>query len=178
MDPVQDPKTNLPPTIMPTTEDVVPTPPPTPISPPSPVPIIEPPIGPAPVPASDSGDNAQIIKPKVKWGKGALIGSVAALMVLVVGLGFGLWQIRQNQNIKPLKAGLCDSTSPNITCVITDNKCVWKPDNSGACLDNWYIPGTEYFCGEGAPGQTITYGCTDGYYPTKATCDARDGGVQ
>ncbi|KKU94795.1 MAG: hypothetical protein UY27_C0031G0001, partial [Candidatus Gottesmanbacteria bacterium GW2011_GWA1_48_13] len=94
MDPVQDQKTNLPPTIIPTTEEAV--------SPPPPTPVIDPSITPAPAPVSD---NAQVVKPKKKWGTGALIGSVAALMVMVVGLGFGVWQVKRNQEIKQSKAG-------------------------------------------------------------------------
>ena len=68
---------------------IVPPPPPTPVIEPSPISMA--------VPVSD---NAQVVKPKKKWGTGALIGSVAALMVLVVGLGVGLNLLKQRQAVE------------------------------------------------------------------------------
>ncbi len=125
MDPVQDPQQNLPPTIMPTTEETVPPPPPTP--------VVEPSRVPTPVPASD---NAQVVNQKKKWGTGVLIGSVTALMVIVVGLGFGVWQVKQNQKIILSKAGcacinqrsFCGGDRiPNIVCGAGREACC-SPD--------------------------------------------------
>ena len=123
MDPVQDPKTNLPPTIMPTTEEAVPPPPPTP--------IIEPPATtPTPVPTND---NAQVIKPKKKWGTGALIGAIGAVLTLVVGLGVGVALIKNKatQDIEKKAAGTCVLTGSgtDIGCFCPNSG--WK----GHCLN-------------------------------------------
>ncbi len=92
------------PPIAPTTEDGG-TPPP-----PPPPPVID--GGAMPAPGSEpKKEDVEVAvsgggkgPAKKKWGAGVLVGSMAALMVLVVGLGFGIWQVRQKQDIKAGKA--------------------------------------------------------------------------
>ncbi|KKU03116.1 MAG: hypothetical protein UX52_C0001G0066 [Candidatus Amesbacteria bacterium GW2011_GWA1_46_35] len=148
MDSVQDLKI-----IMPGTEETTPVPPP-----PPPTPVIEPPTTSTPAPASDS---AQVIKPRKKWGTGVLIGSATALMVLVVGLGFGIWQVKQNQKIKPSLAANCRCITPGSSCYgdrIPNGSCPLDANGQGqACCDK--VGDDEDENGDDSARHYITFTC-------------------
>ncbi len=107
----------------PTTEDGG-TPPP-----PPPPPVID--GGVTPVPGSESKkEDVEVAvsgggkgPAKKKWGAGVLVGSVAAVMVLVVGLGFGIWQVRQNQNVKKSAAGNPGNITFSCSRCASDRRC-------------------------------------------------------
>ena len=70
------------------------------------------------------------------------IAQVVTMGVLVVGLGFGVWQVKQSQDIKRSKASYCGVCSPNGTCECADskqtgNKCKYAPPECSNLGNTW-----------------------------------------
>lgn len=78
------------------------------------------------------------------------------MVVLVVGLGFGVWQVKQNQNVKNSKASYCAGCGTIGQCecsgnVPTGNMCLYAPDECKSLGLTWQPNSTcnSYFCGGG-----------------------------
>lgn len=133
----------------------------------NPVPIITPPP-PATSPTSPILQ-AQVLssgggKPKVKWGKGVLVGGIFALVVLVVGTIVGVkLGVGRNQNAKPSKASGTGCLSADLSqCQIGPGVC-WRARINNACkrADGTVDNTLEIVSGGDAWNGEACYNCDD-----------------
>ncbi|KKS88011.1 MAG: hypothetical protein UV64_C0033G0006 [Parcubacteria group bacterium GW2011_GWC1_43_11b] len=117
---------------MPSTEDAgvgVPVPPPTQSVPP----VVEAPVATPPTPPSVP----PAVQTKPKWGKGALVGAIGAVLVLVVGVFVGTMVVSNLQNKVNLEkqAGLACSTYSSDEALCRGIGCEWSKSTTEVCND-------------------------------------------
>lgn len=167
----------------------------------NPAPVITPP--PPATPPTSPIPQAQVLssgggggKPKVKWGKGVLVGSIFALVVLIAGATFFGPKLLQQKTNPPSKAAVdyCARSGSNTQCrdgvewrhAWTSYSCPNCSVDAGCTEQGVTDTNTGTACGGGegctnGGGPCGSIACTDGttfgsdpcYEPGSSQCDSR-----